>query len=51
MTGYAQTLSAAETDSVTAFQYSQTLQEGRETSEEASREREAFDPEKLQILP
>ncbi|KAK7708311.1 hypothetical protein SLS57_009045 [Botryosphaeria dothidea] len=50
MTEYAQTLSEAETDGVTAFQYSQTLQEGREILEEVLRVREAFDPEKLQIL-
>lgn len=50
MTEYVQTLKDAESDGVTALEYSQTLQEGREILQEVLRVKEDFDPEKLQIM-
>lgn len=50
MTEYSQALGEAERSGVTAFQYSQTLQEGREILEEVLSVKEEFDPENLHIL-
>ncbi|KAL1618559.1 hypothetical protein SLS56_010533 [Neofusicoccum ribis] len=50
MTEYSQVLSEAETSGVTAFQYSQTLAEGREILEEVLRVRKDFDLDNLDIL-
>ncbi|KAL1647962.1 hypothetical protein SLS58_002286 [Diplodia intermedia] len=50
MTDYVQTLREAESDGVTALEYSQTLQEGREILQEVLYVRQEFDPEKLHVM-
>ncbi|KAL1629033.1 hypothetical protein SLS54_001725 [Diplodia seriata] len=50
MTDYVQTLREAESDGVTALEYSQTLQEGREILQEVLYVKQEFDPEKLHVM-
>ncbi|OJD35282.1 glutamine-serine-proline rich protein [Diplodia corticola] len=50
MAEYVQTLREAESDGVTALEYSQTLQEGREILQEVLYVRQEFDPEKLHVM-